>query len=86
MRKKLQNINELRDGGMPQYDNSQRSRSRMSSEKVCKRKIDQLKDGGMPQCEIVTNIRHRMSPNNTFWDMLNDDAVKVIYIALMNKC
>ena len=71
---------------MPQYDNSQRSRSRMSSEKVCKRKIDELKDGGMPQCEIVTNIRHRMSPNKTLWDMLNDDAMKVIYIALMNKC
>ena len=71
---------------MPQYDNSQRSRSRMSSEKVYKRKIDELKDGGMPQCEIVTNIRHRMSPNKTLWDMLNDDAMKVIYIALMNKC
>ena len=76
MRKDLQNINELRDGGMTQYDNSPRSRSRMSSEKVCKRKIDELKDGGMPQCEIVTNIRHRMSPNKTLWDMPNDDAMK----------
>ena len=70
---------------MPQYDNSQRSRNRMSSEKDRKRSGG-LKDGGMPQCEIVTNIRHRMSPNKTLWDMLNDDAMKKIYIASMNKC
>ena len=53
--------------------------------KVCKTS-DEPEDGVMPQCKIVTNIRHRMSPNKTLWDMLNDDAMKVIYIALMNKC
>ena len=34
-------------GDMPQYDDSQRSRNRMSSEKIRKRS-DKLKDGGMP--------------------------------------
>ena len=62
-------------GGMPQYDDLQRSRNRSSSEKICKRS-DELKDGGMPQCKIVTNIRHRMSPYKTLQDMLNDDAMK----------
>ena len=38
-------------GGMPQYDDSQRSRNRLSSEKVHKNP-DKPKDGGMPQCEI----------------------------------
>ena len=49
------------------------------------KKSDELKNGGMPQCKIVTNIRHRMSPNKTLWDMPNDDAMKNIYIASMNK-
>ena len=40
----------------------------------------------MPQREIVTNIRYIMSPNKTLWDMLNDDAMKKIYKASMNKC
>ena len=70
---------------MPQYDNSQRSRDRMNSKRICKRS-GELKDGGMPQCRIVTNIRHGISPNKTLWDMLNDDAMNRIYIASMNKC
>ena len=41
---------EKRKRGMPQYDDSQRSRNRLSSEKVYKRP-DKLKDGGMPQCD-----------------------------------
>ena len=41
--------------------------------------------GGMPQCRIVTNIRHGISPYKTLWDMLNDDAMEMIYIASMNK-
>ena len=49
---------------MPQYDDSQRSRNRSSSEKISKRS-NELKDGGMPQCKIVTNIRYRMSPYKT---------------------
>ena len=40
----------------------------------------------MPQCKIVVNMGHRMSPNQILWDMLNDDAMKMIYIASMNKC
>ena len=39
----------------------------------------------MPQCRIVTNIRHGISPYKTLWDMLNDDAMEMIYIASMNK-
>ena len=62
-------------GGMPQYDNSQRSKNKSSSEKICKRSYE-LKDGGMPQCKIVTNISYRMSPSKTLQDMLNDDAMK----------
>ena len=42
--------------------------------------------GGMPQCRIVTNIRHEISPYKTLWDMLNDDAMRKIYIDSMNKC
>ena len=61
--------------GMPQYDDSQRSRNRSSNEKICKKSYE-LKDGGMPQCKIITNIRHKMSPYKTFQDMLNDDAMK----------
>ena len=61
--------------GMPQYDDSQRSRNRSNSEKIYKRP-NKLKDGGMPQCKIVTNIRHRMSPYKTLQDMFNDDAMK----------
>ena len=60
---------------MPQYDDSQESRSKMSSEKIWKRSHE-LKDGSMPQCKIVTNIRHRMSLYKTLQDMLNDDAMK----------
>ena len=69
---------------MPQCDDSQRSRDRMNSKRICKRS-GELKDGGMPQCRIVTNMRHGISPNKTLWDMLNDDAMKRIYIASMNK-
>ena len=69
---------------MPQYDDSQRSRNRSSSEKNRKRSGG-LKDGGMPQCRIVTHIRHGISPYKTLWDMLNDDAMQKIYIASMNK-
>ena len=50
--------------GMPQYDDSQRSRNRSSSEKICKRS-NELKNGGMPQCKLVTNIRHKMSSYKT---------------------
>ena len=49
---------------MPQYDDSQRSRNRSSSEKI--RKIsNELKDGGMPQCKIVTNIRQNVTKQDT---------------------
>ena len=34
-------------GGMPQYDDSQRSRNRSSNEKTYERS-NELKDGGMP--------------------------------------
>ena len=37
-------------GGMPRYDDSQRSRNRSSSEEVHKRS-DELQDGSMPQCD-----------------------------------
>ena len=60
---------------MPQYDDSQRSRNRSSSEKICKIS-NELKDEGMPQCKIVSNIRHRMSPYKTLQGMLNDYAMK----------
>ena len=60
---------------MPQYDDSQESRSKMSSEKIWKRSHE-LKDGSIPKCKRVTNIRHRMSLYKTLQDMLNDDAMK----------
>ena len=41
--------------------------------------------GVCPKCKIVTNIRHEISPYKTLWDMLNDDAMQMIYIASMNK-
>ena len=53
--------------------------------KICKTS-DELKNRGMPQCRIVTNIRHGISPYKTLWDMLDNDAMKNIYIASMNKC
>ena len=40
---------------MPQYDDSQRPRNRLGSEKVLKR-YDELKDGGMPQCGMPLQI------------------------------
>ena len=62
-------------GGMPQYDDLQRSRKRSSGEKIYKRS-DELKDEGMPQSKIVTNIRHKMSPYKALQDMLNDNVMK----------
>ena len=59
--------------GMPQYDDSQKSRNKSSNEKICK-KSNELKDGGMPLCKIVTNIRHRMLPYKTLQNMLNNDV------------
>ena len=45
---------------MPQYDDSQRSRNRLSSEKVHKNP-DKPKDGGMPQYDNSERSRDRMS-------------------------
>ena len=70
---------------MPRCRTHKKTRNRLNNEKLHKRSY-KLKDGGMPQCRIVTNIRHRISPNKTLWDVLNDDAIKKIYIASMNKC
>ena len=45
---------------MPQYDDSQRSKNRSSSEKNRKRSYE-LKNGGMPQCENPQRSRNRSS-------------------------
>ena len=62
--KSTRDTTNLKRGGMPQYNDSQRSRNRSSSEKVRKRS-DKLKDGVMPQCRIVTNIRQNLTKQNT---------------------
>ena len=53
---------------------------------VVRKYAKDLVDSRMGVCPSVKYIRHRMSPNKTLWDMLNDDAMKNMYRASMNKC
>ena len=47
-------------GGMPQYDDSQRSRNRSSNERSLQN-VNELKDEGMPQYDNSQRSRDRMS-------------------------
>ena len=51
--------------GMPQYDDSQRSRNRSSNEKSLQN-INELKDGGMPQYDNSQRSRNRMSSEKVY--------------------